>query len=512
MRGKTTFVILFFFVFLSGCERKIKSPTSPNENFFIPPTPKEIVLKVGDQSIDLSWKVDDTSGIGGYRIYRADSSGITPTLYDSSASLQYTDRSVKNGQEYYYQISARDRKGFEGYKSRIVSARSNLYGIIINDNRRVTNSLNVTLKMVAPLTTTYMLIGNDSLFSNSNWESFLSSRTWVLEAGDGVKMVYVKFKDQDGNESSNFYQDEIILDTQARISSLTEDTQGQPKSPGETIHFSMATGETNGEANVDLGTITGIKLFDDGTNGDQTTQDGVYELNYLIPLNTEMEDALVTGDFKDEAGNQAPTFTAPGKVTIQSPPSAVVLFPPSSATQSALTLYWTQNQDNDFYSYRIYRGNTSAVDNNSLLVNTILSRTTTSYSDTGLSANTTYYYRVYVYDQSGLYSASSVESGSTLQNMPPAAVIASVSGVDSTSLRVSWSQNRDPDFDFYQVFRIDTVSGNTDTISVAIVSQQSTTSFTDSNLQYGKRYCYYVLVYDLLGLVSDPSNLVCWSY
>ncbi len=84
MRGKISFIILFSFLILSGCERKIKSPTSPDENFFIPPTPKEVVLKVGNQSIDISWKVDDTSGIGGYRIYRADSSGITPTLYDSS--------------------------------------------------------------------------------------------------------------------------------------------------------------------------------------------------------------------------------------------------------------------------------------------------------------------------------------------------------------------------------------------------------------------------------------------
>ena len=512
MRGKISFIILFSFLILSGCERKIKSPTSPNENFFIPPTPKEVVLKVGDQSIELSWKVDDTSGIGGYRIYRADSSGIAPTLYDSSTTKEYTDRSVKNGQEYYYQISSLDKKGFEGYKSRIVSARSNLYGIIINDNRRLTNSLNVTLRMVAPVTTTYMLIGNDSLFSNSNWENFLSSRTWVLEPGDGSKTVYVKFKDQDGNESFSFYQDEIILDTQARISSLTEDTQGQPKSPGETIHFRMVCGETSGEASVDLGTITGIRLFDDGTNGDQTALDGIYELDYLIPLNTEMEDALVIGHFKDEAGNQAPSFTAPGKVTIQSPPSAVVLFPPSAATQSALTLYWTQNQDNDFYSYRIYRGKTSSVNNDSLLVNTILTRTSTSYTDTGLSANTTYYYRVYVYDRSGLYSASNVESGTTLQNKPPAAVTVSLSSVDSTSLRVSWSQNRDFDFDFYQVFRVDTAGGITDTISVAIVSQQGTTSYTDSHLNVGARYCYYVLVYDLLGLVSDPSNLVCWPY
>jgi len=79
-------------------------------------------------------------------------------------------------------------------------------------------------------------------------------------------------------------------------------------------------------------------------------------------------------------------------------------------------------------------------------------------------------------------------------------------------LRVSWSQNHDHDFDFYQVFRVDTSQGVTDTISIAIVSQQSTTSYNDSQLKVGAKYCYYVVVYDQEGLVSDPSDLVCWPY
>jgi fibronectin type 3 domain-containing protein len=513
MRGKFAILLLLtFLISISGCERKIKSPTSPEEDFFIPSTPKEIVLKVGDQRIDLCWQIDDTSKIGGYKIYRSDSSGVTPSLYDSTSVAQYTDRSVKNNQEYFYQISALDKKGFEGYKSKIVSARPNLYSIIINENRELTNSLNVSLRLIAPDFTSYMLLGNDSVFSNSSWEDFSTARNWVLESGDGEKAVYVKYKDQDGNESVSFYQDKIILDTQARILSLTEDTQGEPKSPGEIIHFRLESGETSGEAKVDLGSSTNIKLYDDGTNGDQISADGVYELDYLIPLNSEMEDALVTGHFKDKAGNQAPEFIAPGKVTIQSPPSAVLLFPPSASTQSTLTLYWTRNQDNDFYSYRVYRGKTNLVNSDSLLVTTVLSNTTTSFTDTGLSSGTTYYYKVYVYDQSGLCSGSNVENGTTLENMPPAKVTVSLSAVDSTTLKVSWSQNHDHDFDFYQIFRVDTTLGVLDTFSVSIVSQQSTTTYDDSQLKAGIKYCYYITVHDKEGLVSDPSDLVCWPF
>lgn len=501
MRGKIIILLFLSFLLLNGCERKIDSPTSPDEDFFIPPTPRDIELKVGDQRIDLSWSVEDTTGIGGYKIYRADSSGVVPTLYDSVSINQYSDRSVRNGREYFYQLSSVDKKGFEGYKSRVVSARPNLYGIIINDNRKLTNSLNVTLKLIAPSSTGYMMLANDSLFSNSSWENFSSTRSWILEAGDGDKTVYVKYRDQNGNETSSFFQDKIILDTKAQILELTEDTQGEIKTPGEVIHFRLESGEAYGEAKVDLGSITGIMLDETGS--------GIYELDYIIPQGTEMENALVVGHFEDEAGNQAPSFTATEKVTIQSPPSSVVLFPISSATQSTLTLYWTQSQDDDFYAYRVYRGSTDLVNNDSLMVNTTTTRSSTSYTDTSLSSATTYYYRVYVYDMSGLYSASNVDSGTTLENYPPEKVTLSLSQADTISLRLSWSQNRDNDFGYYQIFRVDTTGGITDTTSISIISQQSTTTFTDSQLKPGAKYCYYILVRDLEGLVSDPSNLVC---
>ncbi|MDH4222836.1 MAG: fibronectin type III domain-containing protein [candidate division Zixibacteria bacterium] len=505
MRGKVLILIFLPILLLSGCERKIKSPTSPDKDFSVPPTPRNIEVKVGDQRIVLSWDISDTTEIEKYKIYRADTSGVTPSLYDSTVNTQYTDRSVKNGREYFYQISAMDRNGFEGYKSSIVSARSNLYGIIINENRNLTNSLNVTLRLIAPVSTIYMMIGNDSLFSNSTWENFLVTRNWVLEAGDGEKKVYVRYKDQDGNETSDFYQDKIILDTQAQIFSLTEDTEGEIKSPGDVIHFRLEGRELFSQATVDLGILTNIRLYDDGGNGDQTSEDGIYELDYLVPLNNEMEQAIVVGHFKDEAGNQAPSFTAPGKVTIQIPPIPVFLFPISSLSQSSLTLYWTQSQDNDFYSYRIYRASTDLVDNESLLVSVITTRSITNYSDTGLKSGIDYFYSVYTYDKSGLYNGSNVEKGTTLENKSPEPVNVSLSQVDSTTLRISWSQNRDDDFDFYQVFRIET-----DTNSIAIISQQSTTNYNDSQLKPGIEYCYYILVHDREGLVSDPSPAVCW--
>ena len=37
----------------------------------------------------------------------------------------------------------------------------------------------------------------------SGWESYSSSKTWVLPSGDGQKSVYVQFRDATGNASSS---------------------------------------------------------------------------------------------------------------------------------------------------------------------------------------------------------------------------------------------------------------------------------------------------------------------
>jgi len=61
-----------------------------------------------------------------------------------------------------------------------------------------------------------MLIGNESSFSGMSWEPYATSRVWSVPAGDAVKTVYIRFKDNSGNISS-IYSDTITLDTVAPI-------------------------------------------------------------------------------------------------------------------------------------------------------------------------------------------------------------------------------------------------------------------------------------------------------
>lgn len=58
---------------------------------------------------------------------------------------------------------------------------------------------------------TGVLISNDASFAGVAWRPFAAATTWTLEAGDGLKTVYVKVRDFAGNESDRL-QPQITLD------------------------------------------------------------------------------------------------------------------------------------------------------------------------------------------------------------------------------------------------------------------------------------------------------------
>lgn len=65
-----------------------------------------------------------------------------------------------------------------------------------------------------------MVLCNNSSFLGCTWETYVTGKTWSLSTGDGIKTVYAKFKDVQGNVSVS-YSDTITLDTQAPLGSLT---------------------------------------------------------------------------------------------------------------------------------------------------------------------------------------------------------------------------------------------------------------------------------------------------
>jgi phosphodiesterase/alkaline phosphatase D-like protein len=177
------------------------------------------------------------------------------------------------------------------------------------------------------------------------------------------------------------------------------------------------------------------------------------------------------------------------------PPTAVTLNDLSNITSYSVDLSWSQNQDEDFASYKIYRDTSAGVDTNDTLVTTLTTQSTTSYTNTGLSPSTTYYYKVYVFDTESLSSGSNEKSGTTQQNTAPTAVtLNDLSNLTSSSVDLSWSQNQDGDFASYKIYRDTSAGVDTNDTLVTTITNQGTTSYTNTGLSPSTTYYYKVYV------------------
>ena len=118
-------------------------------------------------------------------------------------------------------------------------------------------------------------------------------------------------------------------------------------------------------------------------------------------------------------------FTGPtqtGRIdalTIQERPQNPILYPVTDIGVASLSLEWEQAPIDGFASYRIYRANTSAVNESSELIAEVTDSNQTRFTDTGLQARTSYHYRIYTVNVDDVTTPSNTASATTLAVVPP---------------------------------------------------------------------------------------------
>ncbi|RMF69520.1 MAG: hypothetical protein D6743_01690, partial [Calditrichaeota bacterium] len=405
MKHKNTrmFLAALFLVGLSwACAKK---PTAPEQIFeSFPKPPVNLRAEVSDRKVTLYWVAQDSGNVQSFKVFRNTVDETTPVLVGTPDKMTFVDKGLTNGVEYVYRVSSVGQGQLESEQSEPIQAIPNIFSVLINNGGEFVNTSSVSLTLNAP-TGTFVKLSNEPTFGDAQFEPVVATRDWLLSPGDGVKRVYAVFLDGVGNESSPV-SDDIVLDTQAIIFSVSENTNGRLVVNGEVIHFTLNATEPDGNASVEIENGPTVPLFDNGTGGDRTAGDGLYERDYVVPFGVQTDRATVTGHFTDRAGNVAADLLAPGVVSIQTLPVAVTLLAPSSSDigSSSVRLNWTLNSDGDFSEYRIYRATAAGVTLQSTLAGTVTDQLTTTFEDTGLESNREYFYRVYVFDGFGLSS------------------------------------------------------------------------------------------------------------
>jgi fibronectin type 3 domain-containing protein len=511
-------MLLWVNLFLWSCDKKPTNPVFPKDGQF-PPQPRDLVVTVEEQKVTLAWNIDNPSAVKFYRIYRRDTTTTAFAVIDTASARFYTDKNLKSDGRYFYQVSAVNAGGFESNRSVVVAVSPNTFtSIIIEGGADYVSRRQVSLKLTTPPRTALMKLSNDSLalFTDTTpWQRFESPVSWILSFGDGTKTVYARFRDSEGRESLQVVKDSIILDTTALIREVTEDSNGQIKKAGDVVHFRLVTNEIGGRATINiLAGTQGVLLFDDGSQGDVTPADGVYEVNYRVPQELQVIQAKVRGNFVDRVGNVAETVTAATLLTIQKKPDPVTLFQPTSvgSLQNALRLTWTASKDTfDFASYSIYRSRKPNFNvlPDSLIIDRVTLRETTFYNDQNVQAGVTYYYRIVVVDLAGLSSAPSNEvNARTSPNLRPSAVTLNtplLSGDGSSQVQLTWSRSPDNDFASYRVYRSNTAVVDSLSFLVTALINQSQTFYLDENLRAATKYFYRIYVYDLAGNATGSN-------
>jgi fibronectin type 3 domain-containing protein len=161
----------------------------------------------------------------------------------------------------------------------------------------------------------------------------------------------------------------------------------------------------------------------------------------------------------------------------------------SSVTSDSITLSWDAVAGAS--EYFVYRGTST---NGTYTKITTSDLATTSYTDTGLSAGTTYYYKVSASNSAGEGAQSAYISATTLLALPAAPTVVTAIAASSTSITVSWDAVSGTMG--YFVYRSTSSGGAYTKITTSAVT---TTSYTDTELSGGTTYYYKVSATNSVG-------------
>lgn len=207
------------------------------------------------------------------------------------------------------------------------------------------------------------------------------------------------------------------------------------------------------------------------------------QYRYFITASTEDTDANSNVLSVQTLATNAPTT-----------PTGLVL---ASSTTSSLTLNWNDTaNESGYYLYR----STDRV-NYSLVAK--LTANTTSYTNTGLTAGTNYYYCLSSFNSTGRSGYANL-TGKTLSLTAPSAPTGlAYSNVTSSSVSLSWTDTSASESGF-RVYR------STDSVNFSLLATvgANTTTYTNSGLSDATTYYYRVAAYNAAGEVSSVISSV----
>ena len=201
----------------------------------------------------------------------------------------------------------------------------------------------------------------------------------------------------------------------------------------------------------------------------------------------------------NSAGNSdyTPTVNATTQASAASGPNPPTNLSASAVSNTQINLSWTDNSNNET-GFKVER---SPDGNNGWAEIVSLGSNVTSYENTGLTASTTYYYRVRAYNAGGNSSYTSPVNATTNTALPSNPTNLTANASSTSQINLAWTDNADNE----QGYKVERAPGGTSNFEEITSLGANTTSYSNTGLTEGTTYIYRVRAYNTGGN-SSYSN------
>ena len=448
-----------------------------------PPTPPTNVTAqaTSANTATVGWTAaTDNIGVTGYKVYR------NGALIGATTSLTYSDSGLTTATTYSYTVYAFDAAGN-------ASAISTAAVVTTPDNVPPSAPTSLAAKATGGTTVTLTWTASTDNVGITSYQVYRGG----IQIGTSSTPSYA---DSGLTNTTAYSYNVYALDAAGNVSTVSN------TATVTTLDTTAPTAPTGVTATA-LTSSTASVIWAAATDNVGVTKYLVYRGAAQVGTSTTLSynDSGLSGSTaytytvyaQDAAGNTSPaslgstiTTPAPTDVTPPSAPTSLKATAPSSTTTS---LSWTAATDNvGVTGYKVYRGGVQ-----------IGTSTTPTYSDSGLTAGTSYSYVVYALDAAGNVSAASNTATVTTPATVPGAPTAASAIAGDTTATVSFvapSSNGGATITSYKV-----------TASPGGLTATGTISpITVSGLTNGTSYSFTVVAINSVGssVASLPSNSV----